>query len=227
MQLIFRLKAEAAGAEGSGNLSAVSDNHCRMSGMPAADASDGDLVRRAAGGEREAFAAIYARYHSRVYRFARMMSGATSVAEDVTQDVFIALMRDLPRYRPQRALGTYLYGIARNLVRNRLRREGRFVALDTAAPEPAAPDDPCAVLARSRDVARLRRAIADLPSRYREAIILADIHGLSYAETAVVVGAPVGTVRSRLNRGRSLIATRLREQERAGQAGRTAVRCVV
>ncbi|HEY6359485.1 MAG TPA: RNA polymerase sigma factor, partial [Vicinamibacterales bacterium] len=140
--------------------------------MPAADASDGDLVRRAAGGEREAFAAIYARYHSVVYRFARMMSGAASVAEDVTQDVFITLMRDLARYQAHRSgLGTYLYGIARNLVRNRLRREGRFVTLDRAAPEPAAPDDPCAALAHSRDVARLRRAIAELPSRYREAII--------------------------------------------------------
>jgi RNA polymerase sigma-70 factor (ECF subfamily) len=196
--------------------------------MPPADGSDGDLVRRAASGEREAFAAIYARYHSVVYRFARMMSGVSSIAEDVTQDVFIALMRDLPRYQPQRSgLGTYLYGIARNLVRNRLRREGRFVTLDPAAPEPAAPDDPCTALAHSRDVARLRRAIAELPSRYREAVILADIHGLSYAETAIVVGAPVGTVRSRLNRGRALIATRLREQERADQAGRTPVRCLV
>jgi RNA polymerase sigma-70 factor (ECF subfamily) len=70
---------------------------------PAVDASDGELVRRAADGERAAFAAIYARYHSVVYRFARMMSGAASIAEDVTQDVFITLMRDLPRYQPQRS----------------------------------------------------------------------------------------------------------------------------
>ena len=131
-----------------------------------------------------------------------MMSGVGSIAEDVTQDVFITLMRDLSRYQPQRSgLATYLYGMARNLVRNRLRREGSFVTLDPAAPEPAAADDPCTALAHARDLARLRRAIAELPSRYRETIILADIHGLSYAETAIVVGAPVGTVRSRLNRG--------------------------
>ena len=195
---------------------------------PATEASDGELVRRAADGERDAFAAIYARYHSVVYRFARMMSGVASIAEDVTQDVFITLMRDLSRYEPQRsALGTYLYGVARNLTRNRLRREGRFVMLDPAAAEPAAPDDPCAALAHARDLARLRRAIALLPSRYREAVILADIHGLSYAEAAIVVGAPVGTVRSRLNRGRALIAARLREQEHADPARRTPVRCLV
>ncbi len=195
---------------------------------PAIEVSDGELVRRAADGERDAFAAIYARYHSVVYRFARMMSGVGSIAEDVTQDVFITLMRDLSRYQPQRSgLATYLYGMARNLTRNRLRREGRFVVLDPAAAEPAAADDPCAALAHARDLARLRRAIAQLPSRYRETVILADIHGLSYAEVAIVVGAPVGTVRSRLNRGRARIATRLREEEHADPARRTPVRCLV
>jgi RNA polymerase sigma-70 factor (ECF subfamily) len=193
-----------------------------------AGASDRELVTRAAGGERDAFAAIYERYHAVVYRFARLMSAKSSVAEDVTQDVFITFMRDLHRYQPQRSgLATYLYGIARNLTRNRLRRDGRFVALDPAAAEPAAPDDPCAALAHSRDVVRVRRAIAGLPSRYREAVILADIHGLSYAEIAIVVAVPVGTVRSRLNRGRALVAARLREGEGTDHVSNVAVRCLV
>jgi RNA polymerase sigma-70 factor (ECF subfamily) len=199
-----------------------------MAHTPAIEPPDGELVRRAAGGEREAFAAIYARYHTAVYRFARMMSGVASIAEDVTQDVFLTLMRDISRYQPQRSgLATYLYAIARNLTRNRLRREGRFVGLDPAASEPAAPDDPCATLVHAREVASVRRAIAVLPSRYREAVILADIHGLSYAEIAVIVGAPVGTVRSRLNRGRARIAARLREEEHVEPVRRTPVRCAV
>jgi RNA polymerase sigma-70 factor, ECF subfamily len=198
-----------------------------MAHTPAIEPTDSELVRRAAGGEREAFAAIYARHHAAVFRFARMMSGVASIAEDVTQDVFITLMCDLSRYQPQRSgLAAYLYGVARNLTRNRLRREGRFVVLDPAGGEPAAAGDPCALLVHARDVARVRRAIALLPSRYREAVILADIHGLSYAEVAIIVGAPVGTVRSRLNRGRARIAARLREEEQPEPAGRVPVRCL-
>jgi RNA polymerase sigma-70 factor (ECF subfamily) len=199
-----------------------------MAHTSAIEPSDAELVRRAAAGEREAFAAIYARHHGAVYRFARMMSGVASIAEDVTQDVFVTLMRDLGRYQPQRSgLATYLFGVARNLTRNRLRRECRFVMLDLAHVEPAAPDDPCATLVHARDLARVRRAIASLPSRYREAVILADIHGLSYAEIAAIVRAPVGTVRSRLNRGRARIGARLRDEEHADPANRPPVRCAV
>jgi RNA polymerase sigma-70 factor (ECF subfamily) len=197
---------------------------------PADDRSDPDLVRCAAAGERDAFAAIYERYRTVVYRFARLMSGSSATADDVTQEVFVTLMRTLPRYEPQRAgLLTYLYGVARNLTRNRLRRDRRFVALDTAAEEkPSDVDDPCAAASRSQQLAQLRRSVIALPSRYREVVILCDIHGLSYAETARVIHAPIGTVRSRLNRGRRMIAERLREAESPGHACATAriERCV-
>ena len=192
---------------------------------------DAELVRRAGAGEDAAFAAIYARYHAVVYRFARLMSGASGIAEEVTQDVFVTLIRDLPRYEPQRAgLATYLYGIARNMTRSRLRRERRFVAFDGAAlVEPAAPDDQAASLEHSGELARLRRAIAALPSRYREVVILGHVHGLAYAQIAAIVGAPIGTVRSRLNRGRQLIASRMDEEERAcrERAASARLRCVV
>jgi RNA polymerase sigma-70 factor (ECF subfamily) len=140
-------------------------------------------------------------------------------------------MRTLPQYEPQRAgLLTYLYGVARNVTRNRLRRDRRFVALDTAASEkPSGADDPCAVASRSQQLARMRRIIRALPSRYREAVILCDVHGLSYAETARALRTPVGTVRSRLNRGRQIIAARMRDAEPAGH-GCGAVgseRCIV
>ena len=194
------------------------------------DSRDTDLVRQAIAGERDAFAEIYRRYHTVVYRFARMMSGSQTIAEDVTQDTFMTLLRHLRRYEPNRSgLSTYLYGVARNVTRSRLRRERRFVRLElTEDTEPISARDPSTVFEQSQNRLRLRQIIVELPSRYREVIILCSLHGLSYSEVAVILGTPVGTVRSRLSRGRQAIADRVRELE-----GRPAVipartaRCVV
>ena len=172
--------------------------------------SDVELVQRAAAGDRAAFAAIYERHRAVVYRFARLMSGSDATAEDVTQEVFVTLIHTMPTYEPQRAgLLTYLYGVARNVTRNRLRRDRRFVALETAAAASAPADDPHDAASRAQERALLRRAILSLPSRYRETVILSDVHGLTYAEAARVLHIPVGTVRSRLSRGRQMLATRL------------------
>ena len=194
------------------------------------DAADADLVRSAVAGDREAFAAIYRRYHAIVYRFARLMSGSTNIAEDVTQETFVALMRDLHRYDPHRAtLATYLYGVARNLTRARLRRDRRFVRLeDSGAAEMPGVHDPASTLAGSRERDRVRQAIAALPSRYREVVILCAIHGLSYADAAAALKLPVGTIRSRLSRGRQAIASRLREEDsRTNRVAANAARCTV
>ena len=200
-----------------------------MPTTPADHRLDADLVRHAAAGDREAFAAIYERYRTVVYRFARLMSGSVATAEDVTQEVFVTLMRTLPLYEPQRAgLLTYLYGVARNVTRNRLRRERRFVTLEAAAHTSSAADDPCTAASHSQELAQMRRVIRALPSRYREAVILCDVHGLSYAETARVLQAPVGTVRSRLNRGRQMIAARMRDCEPSSHRGAAGIeRCIV
>jgi RNA polymerase sigma-70 factor, ECF subfamily len=210
------------------NFPAARINHLQMILGRAAEPTDTELVERALAGEREAFEALYHRYQAIVYRFARVMTGSPSVAEDVTQEVFIALMRDLARYKPQRAgLSTYLYGVAHNVTRARLRREQRFVNLDkmpVARSERAGSDDPSAALARSEDLLRLRKAIVSLPSRYRAVVILCDLQGLSYADAAAVINAPVGTVRSRLHRGRSLLVERLQCHGREGS--KTATDCV-
>jgi RNA polymerase sigma-70 factor (ECF subfamily) len=200
--------------------------------MPSARATggrDGDLIRRAAAGDRDAFGAIYERYRTGVYRFARLMTGSDATADDVTQEVFVTLMQTLPQYDIRRAdLLTYLYGIARNVTRNRLRRERRFIPLDAAAgAADSRAGDPCAAASHSQEIALLRRAIRQLPSRYREAIILCDVHGLSYAETARVLGVPVGTVRSRLSRARLRLATGLREESPAERRFLPVERCIV
>jgi RNA polymerase sigma-70 factor (ECF subfamily) len=172
---------------------------------------DGELLAKAAAGEREAFVAIYRRYHGGIYRFARSMTGSTAIAEDVTQEVFLALMRDITRYDPERApLGTYLYAIARNVTRYRLRKERRFVVLDVGAvDEPRASDDPEQAMMRSQTVKKVRAYIMGLSSRYREVLILCDLNGLSYEEASAILNTRIGTVRSRLHRARKQLAERI------------------
>jgi RNA polymerase sigma-70 factor (ECF subfamily) len=171
--------------------------------------TDAELVRRASDGDRVAFDGIYCRYQGIVYRFARSMTGSATMADDVAQEVFLLLMQDIRRYEPQRAgLSTYLYGVTRNVTRARLRREQRFVTLDDVSDERServATDDPLAAMTQRQDLIRLRKAVLGLPSRYREVVILCDLHGLAYAEAARIIEVPVGTVRSRLSRGRALL----------------------
>ena len=174
------------------------------------DATDYDLLRRAAGGEREAFELVYHRYQHVVYRFARAMTGRPDAAEDVTQEVFIALIKELPRYDPARAVfTTYLYGIARNLSRNRWRRGQRRLALETIGLESRTTPDPFELLERAQAAAQVHRALRGLPLRYREVIILCDLHGLAYAEAALVVRSSVSGVRARLHRARHLLRLKL------------------
>ena len=173
----------------------------------AASASDIDLMRRTAAGDRDAFATLYRTHHTTVYRFARLMTGSTSIAEDIVQEVFLALMRDASRYDPSRAsLTTYLYGSARHHTRRRLLRDRLLVRLEDQADLclPTASATAAEDLIRERDVQHLRRAIMRLPARYREVIVLCDLQDVSYADAAQALSCAVGTVRSRLHRARHL-----------------------
>jgi RNA polymerase sigma-70 factor (ECF subfamily) len=141
------------------------------------------------------------------------MSGSDATAEDVTQDVFLILMRQIGQYDPQRAsLATLLYGIARNVILQRLARTRPTLTIDeieSTDEEPAVESDALGAIQRAEIVRRVRQAILELPSPFREVIVLGDLHGLSYAEVADVLACPQGTVRSRLHRARRLLADRL------------------
>jgi RNA polymerase sigma-70 factor, ECF subfamily len=173
--------------------------------------TDYELLRRAADGERQAFELVYHRYQQVVYRFARAMTGRPDVAEDVTQEVFIAVIKELPRYDPARAgFTTYLYGIARNLSRDRWRRTQRRLALEAIGLERrGTTDTPFDLMERTQVATQVHRALRALPLRYREVIILCDLHGLQYAEAALVVRTSVGGVRARLHRARHQLRQRL------------------
>jgi len=184
-----------------------------MSGSgDATDTVDAEWLHRAAAGDREAFGVIFERYQHLVYRFARAMTGSSDAAEDITQEVFVVLIRDLRRYVPERAsFSTYLYGIARNVSRDRLRRERRLIARLSRLSTMLAPHATDAVDPVAEDETRseVRRALASLPLKYREAIVLCDLHDLSYADLAAILRISVAAVRSRLHRGRQLLRQRL------------------
>jgi RNA polymerase sigma-70 factor (ECF subfamily) len=178
-------------------------------------ASDDQLMARIADGDRDAFGALYRRRRMDVYRFALHMTASTATADDVTQDVFVTLIHDAARYVPGRSgVVPWLLGIARNQARRRLDRERRSVPLSDEAGVPArhfiVDTDPLADLVRERNLDAIRQALRSLPLRYREVLVLCDLQELSYADAATAVGCAVGTVRSRLHRGRAMLAARLR-----------------
>lgn len=194
-----------------------------------ADPPDGELVRRTAAGDRDAFALLYHRHHATIYRFARLMTGSNTMAEDVVQEVFLVLMRNAGRFDSSRsALSTYLYGVARHHTRRRLFRERRFVAIDEQpALEDIAGEDVAADLERRSDVRRLRRAIVSLPSRYREVVVLCDLHDVTYSDAATALGCAIGTVRSRLHRARRLLMQKMRDGAADAAVPETTMRCTV
>lgn len=180
--------------------------------------SDLDLLRLMMAGDEVAFTMLYRRRQGGVYRFALQMSGSQAIAEDVTQEVFIVLMREAGRFDPNRgSLAAYLYGIARNHVLRRFEQDRLFVPF-ADSPEDAegacvamiAEGDPLGDLTRNEGIQELRHSILVLPAHYREALVLCELHEMSYVEAAGVIGCAVGTVRSRLHRARALLVERLR-----------------
>ena len=165
--------------------------------------SDEELIVAMAGGDREAFAEIYRRRRADVYRFAAHMTGDPAAAEDVTQDVFMALIHEARRYDARRAaVVSWLLGIARNHARRRLSKDRAREALREATlGEMAVSPDPVSGLARERQMTALRQALGGLPVAYREAVVLCDLQELTYADAAAALGCALGTVRSRLHRG--------------------------
>jgi len=182
--------------------------------------SDAELLRLMLSGDEHAFTALYRRHKGLVYRFALLMSGQGSVAEEVTQEVFLALLRNGRRYDPERgSLKAYLCGAARNQVLLLMGKERPYVQLveesdkgDVVVPvaQLISGDDPLGDCARNEANRLVRQAVLALPPRYREVIVLCDFQELSYAEAAQALDCPVGTVNSRLHRGHALLSKKLR-----------------
>jgi RNA polymerase sigma-70 factor (ECF subfamily) len=186
-------------------------------------------------GDEEALALLYRRRQAAVYRFALQMSGSKTVAEDVTQEVFLFLMRDGHVFDPEKgSVSAFLLGVARNYVLRRLRVEQQLTPLgddfDDDVPVLHASTDICPLedLTRAETIESVRRAVLSLPSKYREVVVLCELQDISYGETAEILGCAIGTVRSRLHRARALLLAKLRpaaEAEDADSATVKSARC--
>jgi RNA polymerase sigma-70 factor (ECF subfamily) len=196
------------------------------------DLSDGELLQSMQAGDENAFALLYRRRQGAIYRFLLQMCGSQAMAEDVTQEVFLVLIRESQAFDPARgSLSAFLYGIARNQLLRRFQRERFFVPL-----EPDADEDfdssitvpgPLEDISRNETIDAVRRAIFSLPDRYREVVVLCELEEMSYVETAEILGCAIGTVRSRLHRARALLIEKLQPASnvKAASAEVKASRC--
>jgi RNA polymerase sigma-70 factor (ECF subfamily) len=199
------------------------------------DLNDSELLRSMLAGDEEALSVLYRRRQGAVYRFALQMSGSKTVAEDVTQEVFLFLMRDGHVFDPEKgSVSAFLLGVARNYVLRRMRTEQQLAPLgddfDDDVPVLHASADICPLddLTRAETIESVRRAVLSLPSKYREVVVLCELQDITYGETAEILGCAVGTVRSRLHRARALLLAKLRpaaEAEDADSATVKSARC--
>jgi RNA polymerase sigma-70 factor (ECF subfamily) len=193
--------------------------------MPAS-LTDEELLSAALAGDERAFGELYRRWQGPMFRFARQMCGADGGAEDVVQEVFVALIENGEQFDASRGpLAAWLYGVARYQARRRLRTDGRYTALDDDRVDADDEEvngsgmnggvvdvnmDVGAVLDRRLSIDLVHRLVLTLPVPYREALVLCDLHELGYAEAAAALACPVGTLRSRLHRARALLAEKVR-----------------
>jgi RNA polymerase sigma-70 factor (ECF subfamily) len=184
--------------------------------MPDNTLQESDLLRRMWSGDEEAFVTIYRKHQGSVYRFALQMTGKAEKAEDITQEVFLSLMRGRGTYKPERgSLAAFLYGVTRNHLRRLLERERPTdVSLEDVEALTDLNEDVLGDLTRAQQIDALRNALLTLPATYREVVVLCELHELDYADAAAILACPVGTVRSRLHRARAMLVTKLRPSER-------------
>jgi len=192
---------------------------------------DDALLKRSAKGDELAFTELYRRHQAPMYRFAMRMTGSSWAAEEIVQDVFMMLVREPKKYDVDRGtLGAFLYGVARNRIMKHLERTPRDLSLDEKGdagqesyPELHEQMTPArwAELRERRE--QVRAAVLELPPEFREAVVLCELEEMSYDEAARALDCPVGTIRSRLHRGRALLLAKLemlREVPKRANAGR-------
>jgi RNA polymerase sigma-70 factor (ECF subfamily) len=178
---------------------------------------DDVLLKRSAKGDENAFAELYHRHQAPLFRFAVRMTGNSWAAEEIVQDVFMTLVREPKKYDPERgALGAFLYGVARNRIMKYLERRPRDLSLDgngeagqETRPQLRDHMTPARWAELRERHEHVRSAVLELPPEFREAVVLCELEEMSYDEAARALDCPVGTIRSRLHRGRALLLAKL------------------
>lgn len=202
----------------------------RKEGRPGTSpaASDAELADRLKQRDEDAFLRLYDLHRTSVFRFLMHMTGSVVVAEELTQEVFVVILDSMcagtvGRFNPQKGtLEGYLLGIARNLARAERRRANRIVSLDCVVETPEWNQlletfyqgiqtfDVAMFLEKSSELRDLYRAILELPEHYREALVLCSLQEKSYRDAAAILQCSEGTVASRMNRAKAILAAKLR-----------------
>jgi RNA polymerase sigma-70 factor (ECF subfamily) len=183
--------------------------------------SESGLVRRCRLGDEAAWRDLVARHTRRVFGLAYRFVGRVDEAEDLTQDIFVKVYQNLDRFREDEgAFTTWLMKVARNhaIDHYRRRREERARRVDEPAVLESIPEGgegPLRLLERQDRVREVHRGLRALPPDLREPVVLCDLQGLPYDEIAALLQLPLGTVKSRINRGRIELARRLRSAREA------------
>jgi RNA polymerase sigma-70 factor (ECF subfamily) len=176
---------------------------------PAGD-DEARLVERAQAGDRDALDDLLRRQYERTYALCRRLAGNDHDALDATQEALIAIVRGLPRYDGRARFSTWSYRVSTNACLDELRRRRRRpqpFAVDAA--DPTTGHGAPSLDERVADRLAIDAAMVELAPTFRTAVVLRDVLGLDYAEIAEVLEVPIGTVRSRLARGRRQLADRL------------------
>ena len=182
--------------------------------------TDEVLLNKAGAGDQAAFLELYERYREPIFRFAYRLLGSVEIAEDVTHDCFLGLIRKPENYRPERAsLKTYLYAAARNLALKHFRSQGRETGLDEVIEEPkdSPRRGPLRRLLDEELATLVREAVFSLPPLQREALILFEYEGLSLNEVAEIAGTDAGAIKARLYRAREGMRRMLRPYMNSNQ----------
>jgi RNA polymerase sigma factor (sigma-70 family) len=172
--------------------------------MPAEDEL---LAIRCQLGERDAFDALVARWHEPVWMYARRVAGSADAADDLVQDVWIRVLRGLPRLKDPARLRAWIFGIARRVLMDRFRQQySSPLIADVDIANLGAPD---AGDTLADDLADMLDRLADLPVVERDVLALFYLQELSMNEMADVLAVPVGTIKSRLHRARRMLHARM------------------
>lgn len=181
--------------------------------------SDSDLVNGCLGGDRASWESIVRQHNTRIYNLAYRFTGKFDEAEDLTQEIFLKVYRTLPSYRPESgALVTWMVRVGRNHIIDHYRKfktekaqtDSLEVEYEKAEENPGRFLNPAEALEKRELSERVHRTLLKLSGELREAVILRDLEEFTYEEIADMIKVPVGTVKSRINRGRAEMARLLK-----------------
>ena len=184
------------------------------------DRTDDELVRAAQQGDAAAMELLLGRHYDRVHAVCRRIAGASRDADDAAQEAMIRIVRNLDRFDGRSAFGTWAYRIATNTALDELRKRKRRPQLHVIGDgdderRPSEPVDPLAdrTVEAVGDRLAIEQALADLPEEFKAPVVMRDVGDLDYAEIAEALGIPIGTVKSRIARGRRLLVEQLGNRE--------------